>query len=245
MRTFHVRGRPVGFRAGRFGGELVAVERGYFPISPTGYRSLSGAYQGEDDTAPEVPAEVLESLAANQDKERRSVLGRVQRAPRLEADPLSNYIGASGDAERALAEGFFAPEAERVALWCGAFARLSLINADPRFQPTNSAPVWTPDYCARALAAHRALLAFVRGLAAGVWPAVAPARPFGLSAYFELPPKLDGEPGFALPSVTSEFALDLPPALPDEDDEESTPSDGDAPDDDTDQPPSAEQLALF
>ena len=37
-RVFTVRSRPVGFVAGCYP-SLVAVERGYFPISQTGYRS--------------------------------------------------------------------------------------------------------------------------------------------------------------------------------------------------------------
>ena len=50
--TFTVRGRPVGFVPGRFGGALVAVERGYFPVSSTGYRSLAGHFgiTGEADS---------------------------------------------------------------------------------------------------------------------------------------------------------------------------------------------------
>jgi hypothetical protein len=45
----------------------------------------------------------------------------------------SNFIGACIDAEAALAEGFFASDEERLALWRGAFRLLALIDSDARF----------------------------------------------------------------------------------------------------------------
>ena len=64
-RLFTVRDRPVGFVEGRWGASLVAVERGYFPVSPTGYRSLSGL------GGATVTVEHLESLAVDRDRERQ------------------------------------------------------------------------------------------------------------------------------------------------------------------------------
>lgn len=208
---FTVRARPVGYEPGRWGGALVAVERGFFPISGTGYRSLSGLYGAHgENAAAEITPEFLETLAVNQDRERRSALARVQRPPVPGPDPLSNYVSVSLDADKALEEGFFAPDEERAELWAGAFRLLSLIDADARFQPAPSGDRWTAAHCADAVARHRESLAFLRQLARGDFPAEPLRRHLGASAYFALPPKPGGESPMTLPALSGEFALDLP-----------------------------------
>lgn len=206
-----VRSRPVAFQAGRWGGALAAVERGYFPVSGTGYRSLSGLYGAHgEDAATEITPEFLEALAVNQDGERRSVLARIARSPEPGPDPLSNYVSASIDADKALEEGFFATDAERAELWAGAFRLFALIDTDPRFQPTTSGPVWTAAQCAEAVARARESLAFLRQLATGKFPTGPLRRHLSASAYFALPPKPGGERPITLPALTGEFSLDLP-----------------------------------
>lgn len=220
--VFTVRGRPVGFEPGRFGGALMAVERGYFPVSSTGYRSLAGhcGVDGGLDPAALSP-EFLEALTVAQDRTRATLLAQLRRIPAPTADRLGNFIGVSIEAEAALGESFFAPEAERVALWCGAFRRLSLIDADRRFQPAPTGAVWTAAGCAEALAARRAALAFLRQLAAGELPPPPVGTHFAMQGYYALPPKSGGEPTFALPVVTQELPLDLPPAEEFEDETEA------------------------
>lgn len=209
--VFSVRGRPVGFVPGRFGAALVAVERGYFPVSSTGYRSLAGhcGVSGALD-ADAISPEFLEALAAAQDRNRQGLLARLRRTPLPTADRLGNFIGVSIDAEAALAEGFFAPDAERFALWRGAFRLLTLIDTDPRFQPVPTGLAWNAQGCADALAARRAELAFIRRLALGELPPPPDGTHFAQRAYLELPPRPDGEPAFELPAVTAELPLDLP-----------------------------------
>ena len=232
--VFSVRGRPVGFTPGRFGAALVAVERGYFPVSSTGYRSLAGhcGVTGSLD-AEAIAPEFLEALAVAQDRNRQGLLARLRRAPLATSDRLGNFIGVSIDAEAALAEGFFAPDAERCALWRGAFRLLHLIDTDARFQPAPSSPAWTLMGCAQALAARRAALAFVRQLAFGELPPPPNGTHFAQRAYLELPPKPDGEPAFELPAVTAELPLDLPPGAvagdgePEFDEEEPVPVEND------------------
>lgn len=167
-----VRNRPVSFQPGKWGGGLHAVERGYFPISGTGYRSLSGLYGAHgEDAAAEISPEFLETLAANHDRERRSVLARLARPLVPGPDPLSNYVSASIDADKALEEGFFAPDAERADLWAGAFRIYAVIDTDPRFQPAPRSPAWTEAHCTEALLRARDTLAFLRQLASGDFPA--------------------------------------------------------------------------
>lgn len=221
IHIFSVRSRPVGFEPGHFGGALVAVERGYFPVSSTGYRSLAGQFGigGEADPAAISP-DFLEALAAAQDETRRALLARLRRLPRPTADRLGNFVGVCIDAEAALAEGFFAPDEERFALWRGAFRLLSLIDGDARFQPTPTAPAWPARECARTLALRRELLGFIRRLAAGELPPPPDGTHCVGRAYLDLPPKPTGEPAFALPVVTAELPLDLPPSERFEDDDE-------------------------
>lgn len=226
--VFSVRGRPVGFVPGRFGAALVAVERGYFPVSSTGYRSLAGhcGASGELDAATLTP-EFLEALAVAQDETRRALLARLRRVPVPTVDRLGNFIGVSIDAEAAVAEGFFAPDAERFALWRGAFRLLALIDSDPRFQPAPTAPAWPAVGCAQALAARRALLGFVRQLAAGTLPAMPEGTHCAVRAYLDLPPKSGGEPAFDLPALTAELPLALPPRKEFDDEDEREPLDAD------------------
>lgn len=211
-RIFTLRSRPIAYQPGRWGGALVAVERGFFPVSGTGYRSLSGLHGTDEGDATTITPEFLKALAVNQDRERRSVLARVLRPPTPGRDALTNYVSVSLDADKALAEGFFAPDAERVALWGGAYRLLCLIDADPRFQPSPHAPAWTPAHCAETLARHRAALAFVRQLATGDFPTAPSPHCLCAAAYFELPPKPAGESGFALPALPTALPLDLPSA---------------------------------
>jgi hypothetical protein len=161
------------------------------------------------------------------------LLALLRRAPVPTSDHLGNFIGVSIDAEAALAEGFFAPEEERFALWRGAFRLLHLIDTDARFQPAPSSPAWTIMGCTAALAARRAALAFVRRLAVGELPAPPDGTHFAQRAYLELPPKTAGEPAFELPAITAELPLDLPPGVisdeeePEIDDEEAVPVEDD------------------
>lgn len=222
--VFTVRGRPVGFRSERFGGALVAVERGYFPISPTGYRSLAGHFGGGAGEVPDISPDFLETLARSDDQARRALLTQLARAPKVEHDPLGNYIWISGRAVQAVQAALFAPDAESETLWGGAFRLLSLIDTDRRFQPASTAPAWTAEACANALEDARELLAYVRRVAAGDFSQRPPGLHFGVSGCFELPENPARERAFALPELTAEFALDLPPTTEaDEGDEEWEP----------------------
>ena len=211
MHIFSVRGRPVGFEPGNFGGALVAVERGYFPVSSTGYRSLAGHFglSGVADPTT-ISGDFLEALAVAQDNARRSVLRRLGRVPAATSDRLANFITVSMDADSALSEGFFATDTERFALWRGAYRLLYLIDCDPRFQPMPSSTAWNASACAQALGIRREMLSFVRQLAAGELP-TPPELLLATDGYYALPVKDGGEPRFELPALTPELPLDLPP----------------------------------
>lgn len=213
--VFTLRGRPVGFRASQFGGEVVAVERGYFPVSSTGYRSLSSSFRVPDEQQiAAVSLEFLEKLATDEDKERHGLLKRVSRMPEPGRDGLIGYIGASMDAEKAMSDGFFAPDHERPALWGGAYRLFCLIDSDRRFQPQPDGNRWSAEHCAKAVTQARTLRALVERLAKGDFPATVPApqRFFCGHSYFDLPPKPQGETPFALPTVSKEFVFDTPSA---------------------------------
>ena len=210
-KVFTVRGRPVGFQSSRYGGALVALERGYFPVSASGYLSLASEFwRVQSDCSAAICADLLDALAAAQDKERRAILTRVRRAPRLGSDRLGNFIGVSIDVEKAVHDGFFAPNADREELWRAAFRLLCMIDADPRFQPEPSAPAWTPAHCVAALEEKRKLLNVVRCLARGEYPAERPPFNFLPLGYFNLPVKPGGEPCFPLPEAPLTLGLEIP-----------------------------------
>ncbi len=220
LHVFTVRGRPVGFQSSRFGGSLHAIERGYFPVSPTGYRSLAGHFGSGTAAAHDIPSEFLETLAEAEDRNRRSLLKQLARAPRPERDPLGNYISVSGLAANAVQAALFAPAEERVALWSGAFRLLNLIDSDRRFQPAPNAAAWTAEGCAQSLTSQRALLAYVRRIAGGDHSSRPPGLCLGVSAYFDLPARPDVETPFPLPDRTPEFPIDLPPSREGDDEDE-------------------------
>lgn len=205
-RVFTVRNRPVGFRSGRWGGALVAVERGEFPISPTGYRSLCGV------PAEAVTSEFLEELARAHERERHGVLLRLREAHEPVGEPISNYIHASGAYEQGVLHGFFASDRDRAALWSGAHQLLCRVDDDRRFQPSpeRTFVAWTKEHCDRALTRVRELKGLLARLAAGEVPAELPVRLIGVQSYLRLSPKSGGEPKIDLGGYTAEMALDMP-----------------------------------
>jgi hypothetical protein len=212
----------VGFVPSHFGGELVAVERGYFPISSTGYRSIAGRFKPADSQqVTGIAPEFLNALAAAEDRARKARLLRLARRPQAGADRLANFLNVSMDANSAVDAGFFAPPADRVALWCGACRFLSLIDSDVRFQPAPTAPAWAPEDCAASLATERELLRFVHQLASGNFPAEPMHGHLSGYAYFELPPRLGGEVAFALPAFAPTPSRGMPASIASQDDDEN------------------------
>lgn len=212
MHVFSVRGRPVGFRSSRFGGELVATERGHFPVSPTGYRSLSGICGGEPASHDLVSAEFLEALAAERDREHQQLLKQLREGVKPVGQPVANYVHVSGAFEQAVQNGFFATDRERAALWSGAHQILCLVDTDPRFQPVPHPcyPAWHAKHCAASLAWARSLLSLLKTIATGDLPERLPARLMGPSEYLRLPPKPGGEPRIELGGFVAEMALNVP-----------------------------------
>lgn len=204
--VFTVRGRPVGFRSGRWGGALVAVERGDFPVSFSGFRSLSGL------PVASVTPDFLENLAQAHERERRDLLRRLQEGHQPVGAPVSSYIHASGAYEQAIQYGFFATDRDRAALWSGAHQLLCRVDDDARFQPApeRTFVAWTAKQCAAALARARELKTLLVRLAAGDLAVNLPVRFLGVQAYLELPAKPGGEPKVELGGYTAEMAFDLP-----------------------------------
>ncbi len=204
-RVFTVRNRPVGYQPGRWGGALVAVERGDFPISPTGFRSIGGT--GKESITPKF----LEELAQAHQRERDSLVDRMKEAEKPADDTIINYIHASGAYEQAIQYGFFASDRDRTALWSGAHRLLCVVDTDARFHPTPEPTyvAWTTEGCAEALARARELKTLLARMATGDLPAEMPIRLLGANAYLALPPRPGGEPKIDLGGFTPEMALGL------------------------------------
>lgn len=203
-----VRGRPVGISRSRFGASLVAVERGYFPVSPCGFWSLSGFGMGQ--TGPlVVRPEFLETLAENQDRERKALLVNLHRAVKPERDRRGNFIHVSLYVDKAINDGFFAPDHERAQLWQAAHRLLCLVDADQQFQPAPDHYAWTQPQCDKALANIRNLHASLKRFAQGDYSGDMAMPLFGAQAYAKLPPRPSGEPAIVLQGATIELSFDL------------------------------------
>ncbi len=208
MQIVSVRGRPVGISRNRFGASLVAVERGYFPVSPTGFWSLSGYGKGQASPLTIRP-DYLESLAENQDRERKALLVNLMRAVKPERDRKGNFIHVSLYVDKAINDAFFAPDHERAPLWQAAHRLLCLVDADPQFQPAPDGSAWNKEQCDKALANMRNLHACLKRFAQRDYSGELPSPFFGAKAYFKLPPKPSGEPAVALHETTIELLFNL------------------------------------
>jgi hypothetical protein len=208
MQIVSVRGRPVGISRSRFGASLIAVERGYFPVSPTGFWSMSGYGMGQPGSL-DVKPEYLESLAENQDRERKALLVNLLRAVKPDRNRLGNFIHVSLYVDKAINDGFFAPDHERAPLWQAAHRLLCLVDADPQFQPAPDRFAWNQQQCNKALAHMRTLHACLKRFAQGDYSGELPWPFFGAKAYVELPPKPSGEPTIALHETTVELSFNL------------------------------------
>lgn len=212
-----VRERPVAYVPGSWGGSLQAVERGYFPVSETGFRSCTG-YWGRQDIPDSELVPYAESVAAEQDRRRADLLKLLRETNRPMDGPIANYIHTSSVYEKAIQHGLFAEDRQRAALWSGAHRLLCRVEDDPRFQPRPDArhPAWNDGHCEMARRGARQLKQALQSWAAGDFSVEPPARMVGASAYFELPPKPEGEPRIDLGGYTREMDLEmsnLAPAL--------------------------------
>lgn len=203
-----VRDRPVGVQRSRFGTSLVAVERGYFPVSHTGFHSLSGYGRNQPGPLAFSPGH-LESLAENCDRNRRALLTAMRKAEKKEDDPRWRFIHVSLLVNKAVDEGFFAPEAERWPLWQAAHRLLTLVNNDPRFQPVMSLPAWTEETCHAQLEKMRVLHGRLKCFAQGDYSGELPFPLLGARAYARLPPKSVPEPIIALHELPIALTLNL------------------------------------
>lgn len=233
------RGRRIGFRHTRFGGEIHAVDRGYFPCSSTGYRSLGRYAFGDNAPLPGVAD--LEALAVEQDKVNVSLLKRCHRALRAPGRPngVDNFIYASGAADCALAHGFFADPALRADLWRSAFRIYTAIIDTPEAHPGHSSQclnrnAWTPDYCVSRLQLIVDTRTWLRDLLDGTfvlpdWPRQ--YLPLGAASYFDLPAAAEARVG--APSLDMSLGLEITAssAACDSDDNEDSECDDFADDD--------------
>jgi hypothetical protein len=208
VQVVSVRGRPVGISRSRFGASLVAVERGYFPVSPTGFWSLSGYGMGQPGPLALRP-EYLESLAEAQDRERKALLVNLHRAVKPERESRGNFIHVSLYVDKAINDAFFAPDHERALLWQAAHRLLCLVEADPQFQPVPDHFAWNREQCDKALANMRNLHACLKRFAQGDYSGKLPMPLFGARAYANLPHRSSGEPAVALHETTIELSFNL------------------------------------
>lgn len=216
-----IRGRKIGYRRTQFGGELHAVERGYFPCSSTGYRSLCGFGIGKDALLPS--AEWLEELAVAQDRENQATLKYAFKAIRQPGRPngVANFIVATGAADKAFSNGFFATPQVRAELWRAAFRVYTAIIDTPEAHPGHPSQqlrrdVWTAEACESSFQHVVAQRQWLRDLLDGTF--ILPDwelrdLPWGASTYFDLPAS-GPEAQIGAPALDMSLSLDIPSSTP-------------------------------
>ncbi|MDB6095574.1 MAG: hypothetical protein JWM32_3136 [Verrucomicrobia bacterium] len=204
----------MGFRPGKlFGAALVAMERGHFPVSHTGYRSVCGIIGSGPGKPEDVSQEFLDTRALEEERTVRAILKACGKAGKPEGNPIHNYIRISSDYQQAMRCGFFATDENRRTLWAAAFQLLAIVESDARFQPV---PVKgylarTKEICRDARDDAKSMKEALVGMAAGTFPKKVPCGGLvGLESYFELPPKPAGEPVIDLGGFVPEMKLKLP-----------------------------------
>jgi hypothetical protein len=219
-----VRDRPVLFtKSGSSLSEaLTAVERGAFPISPSGFYSLAGCYNYDSDEPDEpethpddiLNQKFLDKLATEHSRNLREAIARGKRAANLRCEgTVTHYISLDMAAARATHYGFFASDNDRRDLWQTAYRLYHLICDSGLFIPQNmreSNDVWTVEHCTQRLAQSREQFALLKQLMSGNFN----VRPTGWEAfhnfiscghYFDLPPKPEGDPVIPPPAITQSF----------------------------------------
>jgi len=204
---FTVRGRPVMFRKDEVFGALHAVERGYYPITHSGYLALGqpACDEGEcHDFFDLLSENFLESLAVEKEIMTNEVLHKINQCARQDATGQNAVIHHLERASCAFSHGLFATDAQRWQLWQSAHETYSkLFDSDSiRFVAKEDRNVVR--FFEYGLHVFDALRQCMRG---EFTCEKAKAHPFviHLLGYFELPPRPEGEPVIAAQARTLEF----------------------------------------
>ncbi|MDF9832362.1 hypothetical protein M2103_000572 [Ereboglobus sp. PH5-5] len=211
------------FKRSRFCGALWATERGDCPFSSTGYYSLSGfTHHPISEIDPRHPTEIvtqnlLESLAAENDRQRKTALGEARRMAQQCALKRHHAICQSSirsSAERAMHYGFFASDAQRTELWQAAYRLYHELTESGHYTPDKIGRIsgWSEITCRRWLEFTKAEFAFLRHLMSGNFSTEGFPRHMLVRLgheYFDLPPKPGGEPVIAIPTITAEMSLEI------------------------------------
>ncbi len=174
-------GRPVGVLRTPEQTALVAVERGYFPLSVEGSIGIGGPREALP------PVRHLAVMNCCADEERAQVLREILAGPRVHRNPMVNHHRACALAEHAMEVGFFARPAERDRLWTLAHRQLCRSETDPRFRPEATAQCGSGHEAAQAVTRVQRLRRFLESCGRGDSPAVAPWGFLAAAAYLRLP----------------------------------------------------------
>ncbi|WP_207462628.1 hypothetical protein [Azospirillum sp. SYSU D00513] len=193
----HVRGVPV-LLANQ---AAHAVRFGYFPVSPTGYRSFCGQSS--------ISAADLEERAKEADQERARALHRLRQAKEIKArtpeQRFSAWISLEGALSSAMNQAYLAPEADQDKLLREIATSTEVIKpflAPGYARPSSVGAAWTEEGLTQTIAAYHALCTRVCRLQARL--AQRPVNPDAWAALVEALPK---GPGYAMlvPTVLREL----------------------------------------
>ena len=201
---FTVRGRPVMFRKDEdFFGALYATERGWFPLSHTGYISLA---QFTNDAVKRtgffnlLSENFLENIADANQRKTNKVLREIIQCSRRDSTghDVTHHLKC---ATRAFDYGLFATDAQRRQLWQAAHETYSkLFDCDSVWLVAEEGQGFL-----RHIEYHRENFDTLCQCMRGEFTCEkALSHPFALqlAGYFELPPRPEGEPVIPIPSQT-------------------------------------------
>ncbi|MDF9828578.1 hypothetical protein M2447_002702 [Ereboglobus sp. PH5-10] len=218
---FTLRGRPVLFKRSEFCGELHATERGMCAFSPTGFHSLAGhALIPIDQPDTRHPTEIvtqnlLESLAAENDRQREAALREARKTVRrCSRNRLPTPTSIIIDADEAVLYGYFATDAQRTELWQAAYLLYHELAESDNYTPNKLAATahWDEEICHHWMEHVRGRLAQLRRFMSGDFTIVEFSRSIHIGlgvGYFDLPPKPGGEPVIAIPTIATALTLGI------------------------------------
>lgn len=200
---FTVRGRSVLFRkTEKSFGALHATERGYFPVSHTGYHSLASFSLCVSDFSHMVSDNFLESLAAEQDRYTNEALHDIVRCASRDMANETACHAILFHAAHAFEYGFFATDALRRQLWQAACeAYRNLFNC-PLIRSARKEPGMG---LLRSIEADWRTFEALRRCMNGDFAFDRTGSRLAVisrTSYFELPPKPEGEPVTPIPAYT-------------------------------------------
>lgn len=172
--TVQFEDRPIRIDRDTFGFSVHAVERGYFPVSSTGYRSFLGQHELIEEQFPELSRKYAAERKASVVAAEKLLAAKHNSLAVGNHQQLSRFLEARYAAERVFEQHIFGPSGERERAWIVGFQLLHRVVSDPMLAPMKTAEPgerlgWTQESCDESLAQCALHLFMLERVFAGDW----------------------------------------------------------------------------